>query len=85
MSKEYDAIIAKTHTAEYSMHKYWARKPHNVLSYFISQIVPENGEVLDPFCGIHVDKICFNNSVISRFIVPRAYFFKKSGKYTVFF
>lgn len=51
MEKEYDAIIAKTHTAEYSMHKYWARKPHNVLSYFISQIVPENGEVLDPFCG----------------------------------
>lgn len=51
MSKEYDAIIAKTHTAEYSMHKYWARKPHNVLSYFISQIVPEKGEVLDPFCG----------------------------------
>lgn len=51
MNKEYDAIIAKTHTAEYSMHKYWARKPHNVLSYFISKIVPENGEVLDPFCG----------------------------------
>ena len=51
MKKEYDAIIAKTHTAEYSMHKYWARKPHNVLSYFISQIVPENGNVLDPFCG----------------------------------
>lgn len=51
MSKEYDAIIAKTHTAEYSMHKYWARKPHNVLAYFISKIVPENGEVLDPFCG----------------------------------
>lgn len=51
MKREYDAIIAKTHTAEYSMHKYWARKPHNVLSYFISQIVPENGEVLDPFCG----------------------------------
>lgn len=51
MKREYDAIVAKTHTAEYSMHKYWARKPHNVLSYFISQIVPENGEVLDPFCG----------------------------------
>lgn len=51
MTKKYDAIIAKTHTAEYSMHKYWARKPHNVLSYFISKIVPENGEVLDPFCG----------------------------------
>lgn len=49
--KNYDAIIASTHTAEYSMHKYWARKPHNVLSYFIKEIVPENGYVLDPFCG----------------------------------
>lgn len=51
MSIKYDAIIAKTHTAEYSMHKYWARKPHNVLSYFISKLVPKGGEVLDPFCG----------------------------------
>ena len=51
MNEKYDAIIAETHTAEYSMHKYWARKPHNVISYFISEIVPENGEVLDPFCG----------------------------------
>ena len=49
--EKYDAVIAKTHTAEYSMHKYWARKPHNVLSYFIQKIVPENGYVLDPFCG----------------------------------
>ena len=55
----YDAIIAKTHTAEYSMHKYWARKPHNVLSYFISQIVPEGGEVLDPFCG---SGVCLNEA-----------------------
>lgn len=49
--EKYDAVIASTHTAEYSMHKYWARKPHNVLSYFIERIVPENGCVLDPFCG----------------------------------
>lgn len=49
--EKYDAVIASTHTAEYSMHKYWARKPHNVLSYFIDKIVPENGCVLDPFCG----------------------------------
>ena len=51
MSQKYDAIIAKTHIAEYSLHKYWARKPHNVLSYFISEIVPIGGKVLDPFCG----------------------------------
>lgn len=51
MQNNYDAIIAQTHTAEYSMHKYWARKPHNVISYFIKNIVPEGGVVLDPFCG----------------------------------
>lgn len=51
MRKQYDAIIAKTHTSEYSMHKYWARKPYNVLSYFISELVPKGGTVLDPFCG----------------------------------
>ena len=49
--EKYNAVIASTHTAEYTMHKYWARKPHNVLSYFIDKIVPENGYVLDPFCG----------------------------------
>ena len=26
------AIVAKTHTPMYLMHKYWARKPHNVVS-----------------------------------------------------
>lgn len=51
MKKNYDAVIARTHTAEYSMHKYWARKPHNVLASFIKNIVPDNGIVLDPFCG----------------------------------
>jgi len=51
MAQVYDAIIAQTHTAEYSMHKYWARKPHNVLQYFIEKIVPQGGIVLDPFCG----------------------------------
>ena len=49
--EKYSAVIASTHTAEYSMHKYWARKPHNVVSYFINKIVPPNGCVLDPFCG----------------------------------
>ena len=44
-------IAAETHTPEYLLHKYWARKPHNILSYFISELVPENGIVVDPFCG----------------------------------
>ena len=44
-------IEANTHTPEYLMHKYWARKPHNVISYFIKELVPKNGYVLDPFMG----------------------------------
>ena len=51
MIEDIKAIIAEAHTPEYLMHKYWARKPHNVISYFISNLVPQNGIVLDPFCG----------------------------------
>ena len=47
-----DVIIAKTHTSDYLLHKYWARKPHNVLSQLIADLVThKNGIVLDPFCG----------------------------------
>ena len=51
MSFSLEAIEAETHTPEYSMHKYWARKPHNVISSFLSALVPINGHILDPFCG----------------------------------
>jgi DNA modification methylase len=44
-------MIAKTHTAEYLLHKYWARKPHNIVANFISELVPDNGVVVDAFCG----------------------------------
>lgn len=44
-------IEAATHSPEYLMHKYWARKPHNVISKCIEQLTPKGGVVLDPFCG----------------------------------
>lgn len=44
-------IKAETHTPEYLMHKYWARKPHNVISACISSLTSEGDVVLDPFCG----------------------------------
>ena len=46
-----DVIIAQTHTSEYLLHKYWARKPHNVLNKFIAEFVKRKGVVADPFCG----------------------------------
>ncbi len=46
-------IVAKTHTAEYGIHKYWSRKPHNVLREILQQILgdKERPTVVDPFCG----------------------------------
>ncbi len=44
-------IAAKTHPPEYMLHKYWSRKPHNVLSNFLTRLVPQRGTVVDPFCG----------------------------------
>ncbi|MFQ6062383.1 MAG: DNA methyltransferase, partial [Methanosarcinales archaeon] len=33
------------------MHKYWARKPHNVVAEYIKKYSEEGEIVLDPFCG----------------------------------
>lgn len=49
--KKLDVIAAKTHSSEYLLHKYWARKPHNILAHFISNLVPQGGIVVDPCCG----------------------------------
>jgi 16S rRNA G966 N2-methylase RsmD len=46
-----EIIPARTHPPEYLMHKYWARKPHNVISTFIESLVPEGGLIVDPYCG----------------------------------
>ena len=51
MSFDIGFIKADTHTPEYLMHKYWARKPHNVISECISLLTKEGDIVLDPFCG----------------------------------
>ncbi len=49
--------VAKTHPSEYLIHKYWARKPHNVVAAFIKRYALENTYVLDPFCGSCVTNI----------------------------
>ncbi len=51
------ALVAKTHTSMYLMHKYWARKPHNVVSEYISHYSKEGDIVLDPFSGSGVTAI----------------------------
>lgn len=45
------ALVAKAHTPMYLMHKYWARKPHNVVREYIEHYSKKGDIVLDPFCG----------------------------------
>jgi len=51
MSFDIGFIKAQTHTPEYLMHKYWARKPHNVINECISALTKPGDTVIDPFCG----------------------------------
>ena len=45
------ALVPKTHPPMYLMHKYWARKPHNVVREYIEHYTKKGDIVLDPFCG----------------------------------
>jgi 16S rRNA G966 N2-methylase RsmD len=44
-------IAAKTHPREYLLHKYWSRKPHNVIGHFLKTFSGEGKVVVDTFCG----------------------------------
>jgi DNA-cytosine methyltransferase len=45
------AINPKSHPAHYLMHKYWGRKPHNVVSEYIEAHTNKGDKILDPFMG----------------------------------
>jgi len=45
------ALVPKTHSPLYLIHKYWARKPHNVVAEYIRHYTQPSDIVLDPFCG----------------------------------
>jgi adenine-specific DNA methylase len=45
------ALMAQTHPAEYLIHKYWARKPHNILRHYLKSFFKKGDLVADPFCG----------------------------------
>jgi len=43
--------IAESYTGIYSMHKYWSKKPYNIIRDFILQYTNKDEIVIDPFCG----------------------------------
>jgi DNA modification methylase len=51
------AISPQAHTPMYLMHKYWARKPHNVVGEYIEHYSKKGEIVLDPFVGSGVTAI----------------------------
>lgn len=46
-----DGEQPKTYTGMYAMHKYWSKKPYNLVSQYIDKYSKPNEIVLDPFCG----------------------------------
>lgn len=44
-------IEARPHTPVYRMHRYFARRPHNVINALIRHYTSEGDVILDPFCG----------------------------------
>jgi DNA modification methylase/DNA-directed RNA polymerase subunit RPC12/RpoP len=44
-------VLALPHTPIYKMHRYWARRPHNVFAHIIQHYTNPGDLVLDPFCG----------------------------------
>lgn len=48
---KYSPIVAEAHTPPYKIHKYFARRPHNVFAQLVENFSDTNEVVLDPFCG----------------------------------
>ncbi|WP_117148895.1 DNA methyltransferase [Paraliobacillus zengyii] len=70
-------VRAKSHTAPYRMHKYFARRPYNVFQNLIEHYTSENEVVLDVFCGGGVtvfESLSLNRKAIGVDINPLATF-----------
>src|SRR5438874_12939771 len=50
-------LIAEKHSSAYLIHKYWSRKPANVIRALLQQYTTPESLVLDPFCGSGVTLI----------------------------
>ena len=42
---------AQPYTGIYALHKYWSKKPYNIIRSFITKYTELGEIVLDPFCG----------------------------------
>lgn len=72
-----ESVKAKGHTAQYQMHKYFARRPYNVFRKLIEHYTKPDDIVLDCFCGGGVtifESLALDRKVIGVDINPLAAF-----------
>lgn len=74
---ETECHVAESYTGIYSMHKYWSKKPYNIIRDFIRKYSFQDEIVLDPFCGSGIsitESIFINRKAIGIDINPMAIF-----------
>jgi putative DNA methylase len=70
-------VAAEPHTAVYKMHRYYARRPHNVFAHLIKHYTKPGDVILDPFCGggvTIIEGLRLRRKVIGVDLVPLATF-----------
>jgi len=71
---------AKSYTGIYAMHKYWSKKPYNIIREFILRYTEKGQIALDPFCGSGIsviESIFTEREAIGIDINPSAIFITK--------
>ena len=79
-SVELSNEIPKSYTGIYSMHKYWSKKPFNIISKYIETYTNPNDIVLDPFSGSgisSIESVFLNRKTIGIDINPVSIFITK--------
>lgn len=72
--------VAESYTGIYGMHKYWSKKPYNIIRDFILRYTNKNDIVIDPFCGSGIsitESIFIGRKAVGIDINPSAIFITK--------
>jgi len=72
--------VAESYTGIYGMHKYWSKKPYNIIRDFILRYTKIGEMVIDPFCGSVIsiiESIFTGRKAIGIDINPSAIFITK--------
>jgi len=70
-------LKSKAHPNHYLIHKYWSRKPHNIVNYYINKYTNENQVVFDPYMGsgvVILESLKLKRKTIGIDLNPISYF-----------